>query len=702
MSRHSALRSLRQTAVAMALPLLLAACGGGGDTHPAPSPTPPTAPAVTLDATAGASQLLAGGTTTLSATASDNSAITWQLAAGAPGKLSATTGASVTYTAPATGIAVPTAVSVTATAAGIDRIIQLVVNPEPGGAGLSLIAGAAGSHALADGDAATARFHSITDIAPAAGGSWLVIDKRATALRRVTVNGIVSTIVSQSDEVDSAGALLAVAADTEGSAWTVQQLRGGPVLRKVAANGTMTTLSGPQPQLDGTRRLLAGNAGEVYALVVSEERSGIFRVSENGAVTLLAGSGGGGLAADGQGAAARFPDPTDITRLPDGDFYVTDGRFVRHVTAAGRVTTLLPRDAATGAGLPATATLRSITARPGGTLALLAWLEDRYVIYDMTPGGALTTRYAAPRIPAGRGMTEFDTLRAAPDGTLVVANAGELRMLRGAALVPLAGLENDSATDVDGVGAAARFVDPLFVASDQRGRIYVADHPTGYGDIPGSPADHGLYLRQIDAAGNVTTLLTKADFGRPRGLLADSAGNVYVLEQARCNGRLDTPGGAVYRIAPGGTLTPVAGLTAANNPRPLDGKGTQARFARPTFAGIAPDGTLYVHDVDNTIRQVAQDGTVTTVAALPADVGVAPDGKRYGYDGSTVYRIEADGSRTRIAGEIGREGTVLGTLPGALSVSGGRASLPGLLTPTGLHTFAVISDGAIVKLVVPH
>jgi DNA-binding beta-propeller fold protein YncE len=263
-------------------------------------------------------------------------------------------------------------------------------------------------------------------------------------------------------------------------------------------------------------------------------------------------------------------------------------------------------------------------------------------------------------------------------------------------------LEDDSLRDTDGVGAEARFVDPMFVASDQRGKIYVADHPTGYGDVPGSPTDHGLHLRQIDAAGKVTTVLTKDDFGRPRGLLADTAGNVYVLEQARWLGRLDSSGGAVYKIAPGGTMTLIAGQTEANDTRPVDGKGTQARFARPTFAGIAPDGTLYVYDVDNTIRKVTQDGTVITVAALPPDVGVAPDGKRYGYDGETVVRIEADGSRTVVAGQKGKEGTLLGALPGALGASGGQAALPGLLTPTGLHTFALISNSAVVKLVLPH
>ncbi|GGZ07342.1 hypothetical protein ACFFTM_04030 [Pseudoduganella plicata] len=706
MSSRFAIRSFRRTAIAMVLPLLLVACGGGSENDPPATPTAPTAPAVTLDATASAGQLLAGGATTLTAAVSDNSAVSWQLAAGAPGKLSATTGASVTYTAPASGIAVPTAVNVTATAAGVGKTVQLVINPAPGGAGLSLIAGALGSHTVVDGNGATARFDSISGIEAAANGSWLVIDNRALALRHVSAGGSTSTVVNLAVSTDGFGQFLGIAPATDGSIRAVQRLSTGAVLRRLALDGTITTIGSPTPELEGTRRLASSAGNDLFVLASSAAYSGIYRVSSTGTVTLLAGGTGGGTLSDGQGAAARFNSPTDMVRLPNGDFYVIDGQSVRHVTAAGRVTTL----ALTDVDLPADATLRSITARADGTLGLLVHTNSRYTVYGMTTGGALTPLSGGLRVlPAESGglrKTDFVTLRAGPGSTLVVANGGELHTLQAALLEPLAGLEDDSLRDTDGLGTEARFVDPKFVASDQRGKIYVADHPTGYGDVPGSPTDHGLYLRQIDAAGQVTTLLTKDDFGRPRGLLADTAGNVYVLEQARWLGRLDRSGGAVYKIAPGGTMTLIAGQTEANDTRPIDGKGTQARFARPTFAGIAADGTLYVYDVDNTIRKVAQDGTVTTVAALPADVGVAPDGKRYDYDGETVGRIEADGSRTVVAGQKGKEGTLLGTLlgalPGALGATGGQASLPGLLTPTGLHTFALISNSAIVKLVLPH
>ena len=709
MSRHFAPRSFRATAIALTLPLLLAACGGGGSDNPAPAnPAPPTAPAVTLNAVASAVQLLAGAATTLSATVSDNSAVTWQLAAGAPGKLSATTGASVTYTAPTTGIAVPTAVNVTATAAGLSKTVQIVVNPEPGSPGLSLIAGSPGSNTIVDGDAVTARFANITDVQPAADGSLLVIDYPGT-IRKVSGNGAVTTLASGGTQPDSSpGAFRGVAAAADGGAWAVQAQSSSAVLRRVRADGSAVTVGAPMPELAGTVALVAGGADELYALVSSPDAEAIYRLSTGGTVTLLAGGPASGTRVDGQGAAARFVNPKAMTRAASGDLWVIDGAAVRRISTTGQVTTMSLADSATGTSLPPSELL-GIAARTDGTLSVLAQTSQRYMVYSVAPDGKFSIltdgalapepSYYSPQHP-----TNFKTVRTTSDGTLLLANRGEIRRWQGGAFTHFAGLEDDSVADIDGTGAAARFVDPIYVASDQRGTIYVADHPTGYGHIISVVEDFGLYLRRIDAAGNVTTLMADATFDRPTGLLADSAGSLYVLEMPRNRSRIFEYGGGVYKIAPGGQMTLIAGKKGyAGGATAVDGKGAAANFLRPTFAGMAPDGTLYVNDISaiasdarhDIIRKVTPDGTVTTVAALPADVGLAPDGKRYGYDGSTIYRTEADGKRTVIAGQKGLNGTVLGALPGGLSPAES-------LAPTGLYTFALISNGAVVKLVVPH
>jgi sugar lactone lactonase YvrE len=120
-------------------------------------------------------------------------------------------------------------------------------------------------------------------------------------------------------------------------------------------------------------------------------------------------------------------------------------------------------------------------------------------------------------------------------------------------------------------------------------------------------------------------------------LLAGSSGLQGSLDGKGSNARFDTPGGValdpsgnllvadtgnhtIRRIAPDGTVTTLAG--AAGTPGSADGVGTLARFNAPT--GLAVDGTgaVYISDAQNhTIRLMALDGTVTTFAGIAGKPG---------------------------------------------------------------------------------
>ncbi len=680
---------------------LLAACGGGGSDTPAPATAPGSSGPVTLSATAGTTQLLPGGTATLTGTASDNSAITWQLAQGSPGALSAATGASVTYTAPASGLSAPTPVTVSATAGGATKTVTLLVHPSPGTPGLSLLAGSLGSHTIVDGTGTAARFGSIGDMAVAADGSLAVVDfkKLLPVVRRIGATGAVTSIPVPAGEDPVFWAVHALGVAADGTAWMVRENGVLGTLLRLGTDGNVSAAGGPQPELLGATGLVAGAAGELFVQTTSYSACALYRVTDQGAVALLAG-GGCGAPLDGRGAAAVFSAPSDLTRAADGSLYMVDDEQIRRIAMDGTVTTIVPRDSAGVPVLTFPFRPRSIAARPDGSLALLAWDAKEQVVWSVAPDGLATVLLRRPVVPVVNGTsrrTDFALVRSDAAGRLLLATQGEIHVLQGSTTTLFAGLEDDAVADVDGAGAAARFVDPKYVASDLRGNVYVADQPVYYNQPVGFSNDRGLYVRRIDTSGNVTTVIRNAQFGRPAGLLADQGGNLYVVEQNSLNGRYRMPGGAVYKIGPDGTTTLIAGTLAASGS--VDGKGPEARFVWPTFAGIAPDGTLYVNDDGGVLRKVAQDGTVTTVTALPDDVARAPDGKRYGYDGETVYRIEADGSRTVVAGSKGMEGTVLGPLPGALSAP---IVTDGMLGPTGLHTFALISNSAIVKLVLPH
>jgi NHL repeat len=106
----------------------------------------------------------------------------------------------------------------------------------------------------------------------------------------------------------------------------------------------------------------------------------------------------------------------------------------------------------------------------------------------------------------------------------------------------------------------------------------------------------------------------------------------------------------------------------------MDGNGIRAQFAQPEAFAITNDGTMYVADTQNsTIRKIAPDGTVTTIAGVareegavegplgqnrlcfPRGIDVDDAGNVYIADSgcARIYRLSPDGRLTTIAGSGG-------------------------------------------------
>lgn len=162
-------------------------------------------------------------------------------------------------------------------------------------------------------------------------------------------------------------------------------------------------------------------------------------------------------------------------------------------------------------------------------------------------------------------------------------------------------------------GTAARFWNPIAVAVDSAGNVYVAEQ-----------GNHSI--SKVTPAGAVTTLAGRpgsfgssggtgnaARFNTPSGAAVDSAGNVYVA---------DTYNQTIRKVTPAGVVTTLAGLAGAEGS--ANGTGSAARFDHPFGVAVDSADNVYVADKDNhTIRKVTPGGVVTTLAGVAGSSGSA-------------------------------------------------------------------------------
>ena len=147
-----------------------------------------------------------------------------------------------------------------------------------------------------------------------------------------------------------------------------------------------------------------------------------------------------------------------------------------------------------------------------------------------------------------------------------------------------------------------------------------------------------------------------ARFNRPAAVAVDSAtGHIFLVEAGNRT---------VRRISPQGEVSTLAGTAGLSGTE--DGSGAAARFTSPRGVTVGPDGLVHVTDMvtqqQGTIRRIAPDGAVTTLAGAPGSlpddetlyfltgITTLPSGHLAATDISAVRRITTDGIVSFIAG----------------------------------------------------
>jgi sugar lactone lactonase YvrE len=285
-----------------------------------------------------------------------------------------------------------------------------------------------------------------------------------------------------------------VAVDAAGNIYVAD--RDNNRIRKVAADGTVTTLAGTgerafangpatASKFNAPNSVAVDPAGNVY--VADRGNNHIRKITPDGTVSTFAGSSQPGFS-EGTGVGARFSSPAGITIDTAGNIYVSDnGNYrIRKVTPAGVVSTVAGSGTKGFADGPAAsaqfAGVNGIAVDNAGNLYVADATNNR--IRKVTPAREVSTF-------AGSGDAGF----------------------------------------ADGPAAGARFASPFGVAVDRAGNVYVADAA-------------GSRIRRIGTDGIVSTLGGSGSggfadgpgiasrFAGPEGLAVDAAGTIYVADSA--------------------------------------------------------------------------------------------------------------------------------------------------------------------------
>ena len=556
---------------------------------------------------------------------------------------------------------------------------------------LALFAGDMRGVGAVDGTGAAARFNVPVAVATDSAGNVYVAEHSSHTIRKITPAGVVTTLagaVGLPGSVDGTGAAArfnepaGVAADSAGNVYVTD--RSNHTIRKITPAGVVTTLAG-RPRVrgyadgagaaacfDDPRGIAADSAGNVY--VADSGNNTIRKITPDGVVTTLAGSARVKGSTDGTGPAARFAFLEGLAADSAGNVFVGDAKngTIRKITPAGEVTTLAGDSA--GAAARFNGPVGVVTDSAGNVY--VADDVDQ-TIRKITPAGMVTTlagTAGATGYSDGTGAAArffgLGGLAADSAGNVYVADLFNyaIRKITPAGMVTTFAGTGRVRGSTDGRGAAARFNEPRGIAADSAGNVYVADM-------------FNHTIRKVTPAGLVSTLAgtagvegstdatgTAARFTQPDRVAADSAGNIYVSEKS-----------TIRKITPAGVVTTLAGTAGITGS--VDGTGAAARFGGT--AGVATDsaGNVYVADLgNNTIRKITPAGVVSTLAGtagvrgstdgtgaaarfdLPFDVATDSAGNVYvaDFDNKTIRKITPAGEVTTLAGTPGVSGSTDG------------------------------------------
>jgi cysteine-rich repeat protein len=314
--------------------------------------------------------------------------------------------------------------------------------------------------------------------------------------------------------------------------------------------------------------------------------------------TLFVGAPGVAGSTDGPGAMARLGAINSMTGMCGANgslvadntyvyFADSNNNVLRRIEVATSVVTTIAGNGTTALTDNANGLMAAFQNFEGlATDGVTAWVGDscRIRAISLTPPHAVTTVAGGPCVPSAMAATIADGVGTAATWSdlrgltyyrglvySVDANAAVLRSYDpvSGTVTTLAGTAGATGF-MDGIGGAARFVSPRYIASDNSGMLYIADTNGARVRAYNTVTTEVTTFAGTGTAGIVDGIGTAAQIGRPRGMTSDGT-SIYWVE---FNAHLIRQG----VLATQSVTTMIGTATMAGY---TEGVGSAARIASP-------------------------------------------------------------------------------------------------------------------------
>jgi sugar lactone lactonase YvrE len=194
----------------------------------------------------------------------------------------------------------------------------------PGGV-VTTLAGTAGTSGSADGTGTAARFNSPWGIAVDASDNVYVADTNNNTIRKISLAGVVTTLAGtagkqgHSDGTGTAASFVlpeGIAVDANGNVYVADT--GNNAIRKITPEGVVTTLAGTAATINGPIEITVDASGNLYVVGTNT----ISKITPEGVVTTIIGAYDNATFSTGLLPASLYA-PGSVAADSTGNLYIT-------------------------------------------------------------------------------------------------------------------------------------------------------------------------------------------------------------------------------------------------------------------------------------------------------------------------------------------------------------------------------------------